>query len=274
MTPLLIDEAWSRADPAKLRAAGYVGVMLYISRDASKCPSIADIAAIHAQDMGVGFVFEDGATRALGGAAAGTADGIFATAWANAHGVPTTTAIYAAVDFGASPSQLPTVLAYLGAFAKAVAPRSGRGYGDAALMQSGYVAGMAPGWQTSAWSGSTVSSHAVLYQRTSHTLPNVPGSYDEDVELGDAGLWLPTAAPAPTPPPVASKGSDDMARLFACTTPLADPREGTYSGSVGPRWIHTLTELALLKAHGQLENPDAPDLLTEAQMTDLLGPLS
>ena len=92
------------------------------------------------------------------------------------------------------------------------------------------------------------------------------GRYDTScVATWWPGVDIP-AVPAPT------KGTDDMARLFACIDPTSDPRQGTYSGSSAPRHIVSETELTLIVKHALVDNPTTPDLLTEAQIVDLIGP--
>ena len=209
---LVIDEAWTKTPADHLGA--YQGTFVYISRDATKCATDAYVAAVHAQGKGVGFVFEDDAGRWRGGASYGLADGQFANTWADTHGLPADLPLYAAVDQQiVSEAEMLTALAYIEAFASVKRP--GRGYGDYALVERLAAAGIGHDWQTVAWSGLYVSSHAAVFQRNFHTAPTVPGSYDEDVILGslaDAGLWLatPIVPPIPAPPvPVSDTHSKD-----------------------------------------------------------------
>lgn len=214
---LVIDEAWSKTPATALGA--YHGAFVYISRDASKCASDVYIAAVHAAGKGVGFVFEDANTRWRGGSVAGGADGVFANAWADAHGVPATLPLYAAVDQDVvTVSDMALAVAYITAFG--AVKRQGRGYGEYDLIERLAAIGVSHGWQTCAWSGGRVSSHAAIYQRLGHTAPTVPGSYDEDVvlDLADAGLWFTTTpvppTPAPLPVPVTSEDPDMRSVIF------------------------------------------------------------
>jgi hypothetical protein len=224
---LALDEAWSKVDPAQIKAAGYVGVLVYLSRDVSKCATAAYIAACHAVGLGVAFVFEDSAQRALGGAAAGLADGQYANAQADGLGVPADLPLYAAVDFDVTPAQMPTVVAYVRAFGSVRRP--GRGYGSTALVDALVAAGIPHDWQTCAWSGSTVNSRAAIYQRLKPTT-GLAGSFDEDVILdaADAGFWFPTPTPVPQPVPVPAPAPSPVPAVSPAVTPSrkADPQMG------------------------------------------------
>ena len=218
MPQLVIDEAWSKSDPIALKKAGYVGALMYLSHDAGKSASVAAINAAHAAGIAVGLVFEDQAQRALQ-PGAGVADGLFANEMANVLGFPTHLPIYYAIDFAVGTNQLATVLNYVKTAGTGVGRRPARGYGSAGLVDYLATHGIPQGWQTSAWSGKTISSHASIYQRLTHTLPVVGGSYDEDVLLdSDPGLWI--AAPPTTPPTHVTTAHPYPGRMFRLSSPL------------------------------------------------------
>jgi len=105
MTILVIDESWTKIDPAKAKADGYSGMIGYLSNDPSKNITAAIAAAWHALGMSVGVVWETTARRSAQGPVAGAADVNLAERLAVAMGVPRTVGIYYATDFDASPKR-------------------------------------------------------------------------------------------------------------------------------------------------------------------------
>jgi hypothetical protein len=199
MTILVIDESWTKIDPAKAKADGYSGMIGYLSNDPSKNITAAIAAAWHALGMSVGVVWETTARRSAQGPVAGAADVNLAERLAVAMGVPRTVGIYYATDFDASPAQVDPYYAAIGQGAT-----FGSGcYGGQRIVDAMTGSRVRYGWQTSAWS-SGISPKANLYQRLGHTLPPIGGSsagYDEDVVLGEAGLWYPDTRPPIRPTP-------------------------------------------------------------------------
>ena len=214
---LLIDSAWQHEDPRATVAAGYGGVLRYLSRDPSKNLGGVDLAGtVHTSEVAdlrgagldIGLVFEAGDVGMRGGRAQGQSDGTLAALQATALGYPAGCAIYAACDFDAQPGDYPTLVAYLDGFGSALGHHAVGIYGGLAVVDTMLAGGHAVyGWQTVAWSGGRVSDHAHLYQRIA-TTTSLQGSYDEDVTLrpgGDIGAWshtppAPTPGPAPQPP--------------------------------------------------------------------------
>jgi hypothetical protein len=200
MTILIIDESWTKIDPAKAKADGYSGMIGYLSNDPSKNITAPIAAAWHALGMSVGVVWETTARRSAGGAVAGAQDLAAAEAQCLRVGVPRTVGIYYATDFDATPAQVDPYYAAIGQGAT-----FGSGcYGGERIVDAMAGTRVRYGWQTSAWSPG-ISPKANLYQRLSHTLPPIGGSsagYDEDVVLSEAGLWYPDTRPPikPTPP--------------------------------------------------------------------------
>lgn len=192
---LAVDEAWSKIPPAQLRAAGYAGAFLYLSHDDGKSAHPPDVQALHGEGRGIGLVFEDEAARWRGGHSQGVADGVFANRAANLLGHPVTLPLYCAIDQDVVTEQdFLLALDYVRGFDSA-GPRRGRGYGEYDLIERLFAGGLGDGWQTCAWSGSKVSSHAAIYQRLKPTT-GMTGSFDEDVLLDPtgAGLWYPAAS--------------------------------------------------------------------------------
>jgi hypothetical protein len=204
MTDLAIDYAWTHPDPNNI--PGYIGVLRYLSSDASKSISADEAAALGRAGKLLGLVWENGAQDALGGAAAGARDGQTANQHADAVGFPRSLPLYYAADFDVQPNQMQTCVEYVQAAGQQ--GRAARGYGSIAFIEGLALAGISPGWQAEAWSGTAVSPHACLYQRVQHTIPTLPGvdpgAYDENViiDLANAGLWDQSVSAAAASPPV------------------------------------------------------------------------
>lgn len=199
----IIDCAWTKPAPNAVKAAGYRGVIGYISHDATK-----DMSATHAKaytDAGlvVGLVFETTASRATSGKAGGAADRQFAEQAAKQRGYPAGAPIFYAVDGDFSPTQVQPYFQGLQGGSHPVGV-----YGSIKVCEAMVKAGLAKfAWQTEAWSGASISGVAHLYQRTGKTLPAIAGvkgsAYDEDAVLKRIPLWGGALAP-PSPPPTTS----------------------------------------------------------------------
>jgi hypothetical protein len=187
---LLIDCAWTKPSAAAVKAAGYTGVIGYISRDPSKDLTAAQMKRYRAAGLLVGLVFETTAARAKAGRAAGRADCAFAEAEAAKRGYPPGCVIFYAVDFDATARQ---ILPYFRGIKETHARYGWGAYGSAKVI--GAVRPLAPAaaWQTVAWSGGVVSPHADIYQRAEHTRRAIKGvgrsAYDEDVLIRPCPLW-------------------------------------------------------------------------------------
>lgn len=236
-----LDAAWTRPNPGAMWAAGYRFGIFYVSPlRAAGAPNPKDLTAGELQaferwpgGMPVALVYESTAGRALGGLAAGTADGQVARSRAEGIGYPGDRVMFAAVDTAVVPAAMPAVLDYLRAFGAAWGGPLGV-YGSADVIDAAAAGGVGASvlWQTEAWSrnpdGSVrVSAHADLLQRVGHYLPapGVPvGSWDEDAALHPTVLAIfhggqevipPPApqrppAPAPAPAPVPTPARVDV----------------------------------------------------------------
>jgi len=202
---VLIDVAWSKPKAAAIKAAGYSGVLGYISHDASKDLGAKQAKLYIRAGLHVGFVFETTATEAEHHTATGVADRRYAEQRAEAMGYPKTCPIFYAVDEDVSPEKVQAYFA--GVFDGNTHPAGP--YGSAEVVT--FIAKLHPkaiSWQTVAWSGDVISAHASLYQRNTKTKPKVAGvasnGYDEDVVLKPIKLWngelMPTASPGHHPP--------------------------------------------------------------------------
>lgn len=243
MTVQGLDYAYGRPAPAGIRAAGYAFVCRYVSTPGNgKNLTKTEASALRAAGVDVVVVFERSASRPLGGATAGKADGAAARSQAQACGAPAASAIYAAVDFDPQPSEMRTVLAYLAAFARACAPHPCGVYGGWRVIDAASTAGVGRYlWQAGAWStfpNPATGRRAYRLHPDAH-LRQFAGTVvvdgvtcDRDVALAaDYGGWAlrpakpskpkpekakpskPTPAPKPVPKPQPPTVEDDMATL-------------------------------------------------------------
>jgi hypothetical protein len=183
---LSVDYAWEHPDPAAIKAAGYEGVMRYLSYNTSKNITVGEAAALHRAGLWVGLVWETTAKRATSGFAAGAQDAAEAERQADRLGYPKHCVIFYAVDFDAHPS------AITGYFkgVKSKAKRPVGVYGSKRVCESVPDVFV---WQTAAWSHGRLSPAAHLYQRVSHSRP-IAGStsgWDENVICKDFPFWKP-----------------------------------------------------------------------------------
>jgi len=209
MTVLYCDFAWNKPDPTAVHAAGYVGVIGYLSPDTTgKNLAPTDATAYRAAGLDVLLVWETTANRALDGSNAGALDAQAALAQARAIGYPTDHPLFANVgDFVAMMSDIPVIAAYYTAFAStcAASGQKAGGYGTGFIIDQLAQRGALGVWWQNAiddagFPGSDVSPAANIYQRVTPTL-SIPGAdYDEDVVV------KPWADPAPTEQPVLYPG--------------------------------------------------------------------
>lgn len=198
---LLIDCAFTKPRAAAIKAAGYSGVIGYISTDPSKDLTGPQARGYLNEGLVVAFVFETTAGRATAGKGAGASDRTYAEQQAHKRGYPTSCPIFYAVDGDYDPR---AVLPYFTGVDGGQEYPAGV-YGSHRVVETVLKAKLARfGWQTEAWSGSAVSTAAHLYQRTGKTARPIAGvkgsAYDEDVVLARVPLWggalSPPAAPA------------------------------------------------------------------------------
>ncbi len=219
---LIADYSFAHPDPARIKAAGYVVVVRYLSPDPAKNITPAELLALHALGLGVGLVWEAGATDELGAGPAGQAEAAAATTQALALGFDQSRPIFFAADFAASGGQLNDVAAYLQA-ARRQSPYPVGVYGSVTTVDTMMAEGVVEwGWQTSAWSQGAVSARAQLYQRQTPVLSiagAAPGSWDENVALQpDWGGWFP---PAQAQRPTTGPDAGQIVATFNPWLPLA-----------------------------------------------------
>lgn len=155
---------------AKAKEAGqsFIGRYLVppVGATASKALTESEASIIHDAGLGILLCWELTANRAKDGAAAGTSDGATAKNIAQDMLIPTSAAIYFAVDYNAPARDFDKIEAYLRAAAAAAQPYDIGVYGSYYVCEAMYLRGVTKNlWQCCAWSGSLISPHAFLYQR-------------------------------------------------------------------------------------------------------------
>ena len=155
---LILDYSFARPNPAAMKAAGYSGVMRYLSYDSTKNLSKTEAIGLHAAGLDIGLVWETTATRAGEGSIAGAVDAIAAEAQATALGYPADAVIFYGVDYDAAPQAVAPYFAGV----KSKARRPVGVYGSKRVVE-GVAAPWK--WQACAWSAGLVSTQAHLYQR-------------------------------------------------------------------------------------------------------------
>lgn len=151
---------------AKLfRGDGFVFVCRYLVPSGWKRLTQAEVEAISAAGLQIVSVFETTASRALGGRAAGLADGATAAKTAKALGQPVGSRIYYAVDFDAAAAQMQTVIEYIKAAGEAAQGYTSGVYGSVAVIEAAKRAKACTGfWQTYAWSRGRKADGLHIYQ--------------------------------------------------------------------------------------------------------------
>jgi hypothetical protein len=194
MTRRVADYSDARPDPAVLRAAGFLGVVRYLSaydpaRPHSKDLTVGELRALIAGGLDIAVVWETTANRTSSGPAAGATDARAANAQATTLGMPASRPIYMATDGNIFDA---TILGYYLA-AKDASPRPIRPYGNTALVDACAANGMGGGWKVQTWGPPT--ANASLQQMPNVATP-VSGTDVNDVLAADWGQWTaPTAAP-------------------------------------------------------------------------------
>jgi hypothetical protein len=164
-----VDYSYARLSGAALAQAGISFVCRYLSHDAGKNLSLAEVHDLRAAGIDVVSVWESTQLRPLEGEAAGLDDGREAGRQAAGLGAFPGAAIYFAVDFditGRPQSQIDAILGYFRGARQTIGPYSPGVYGGLRTIN---LLAANPGlvdyyWQTYAWSNGQVHARAHIYQ--------------------------------------------------------------------------------------------------------------
>src|SRR5215472_19088222 len=144
-----IDYAWAHPSPSSIKADGYTFAMRYLSYDPSKNLSASELAALKADGIDVGVVWEYDSTAALNGFNTGVSDARTAISQADALGMPAGRPIYFAVDFDATPGDQTAINSYFDGVASVIGLDRTGAYADFYVIQRLFDAGkISFGWQT------------------------------------------------------------------------------------------------------------------------------
>ncbi len=182
-----VDLSWGNPSIGALRDSGVTFVARYLSRDASKNLTSAEVKTYHRAGIDVVCVWEGTASEAANGRAVGKAAAELALAEARACGKPEHRPIYFAVDFEASLAQ---VRAFFEGVNEVLGVALTGAYGGYQVMHELFDAGLVRyGWQTYAWSGGRWEPRAQLRQYSNgHAIDGVGVDYDHSTDP-DFGQW-------------------------------------------------------------------------------------
>lgn len=180
-------DAYDGPLPSILDLPGVAAMALYISRDPGKCTTKEKVAAVQARGFQVVLNFEDSATRALDGAAAGEEDAAWCIAKSRELGAVVGSVIVPSYDYAYLDSRWAPTLGYGQKICLGIRPTGfvPGGYGDfttSGLLRTDGLIDVQ--WQTSAWSSGRIDTRAHLYQHI------YAPSYDlSDIRAAWFGGW-------------------------------------------------------------------------------------
>jgi len=160
------DYSWYRPSDSTLTSNGVQFVCRYLSYDTTG-KNITPTEYAHKLSIGIAVVlnWEWGANDALDGYSRGVQHATEAESQRQALGAPSNAPIYFSVDFDATPGQQAAIDNYLNGAASVIGHARVGVYGGYYVVERCYANGSASWfWQTYAWSGGSVSSHAHIYQ--------------------------------------------------------------------------------------------------------------
>ncbi|PYI52559.1 glycoside hydrolase domain-containing protein [Paenibacillus flagellatus] len=235
----------SAAKAAAFRADGYEFACRYLVPSGWKRLTREEAEAISEAGLHIVSVFETTADRALGGRAAGLADGAAAARTAQAIGQPEGSAIYFAVDFDASATQMAAVIDYIRAASEATPAYATGVYGSYAVIEAVRRAGVCSRyWQTYAWSRGRKADGIHLYQYRNDIDVNGVG-IDMNESYGNEGWWNTMGYPLK-----AEDANEIIARFLSHEFNLASDEDKRRRNELANE---------LRKASGQAVQPYAPN---------------
>lgn len=247
----LLDYSFARPNPADIVAAGFGGVLRYLSPNAGKNLTVPERDALRGAGLAIGLVWEWYAQRANEGQAAGAQDTQAALSQAAALGFPTNLPIFFAVDWDATPEQQANIDAYLNGAKQVLGDRVGIYAGYWPLKRAFDNGVIKWGWQTYAWSGGNWDSRAQLRQELNGQWGGQV-DFDEDV-AGTNGLWTSSTPVAPTSQP-----------------PAPAPVQGTHGYTIKSGDTFWALEAANGWTHGTLQNLNPSVVPTALQIGEVI----
>lgn len=203
---LAIDFSYSKPTIAWLKASGYKHIIGYFSQRPDKNVSRSFCEDCIAAGIKISLVGEDGAQDVLGGYDRGRMRAEQYHVQAEAIGYPKWCPIFYAIDFDASPQQLdgPIREFFNGVAATSLMTLREHGpYGGFRSIESVVrTNGTKWPWQCTAWSGGSVSGHAIMLQYPGRRFyfPSGYTSYDENEVLKPFPKWGDSPPAQPLPP--------------------------------------------------------------------------
>lgn len=169
--------------------------------------SAPEAAQIRSHGLGLVLVYEQYAGRPREGRNAGIADAKTALAQAKSVGFPDDRPIYFAVDYDTTPGDQTAIDEYLRGVASVIGDSRVGVYGSFYVVERCAKNNTAKWfWQTYAWSGGQISSHAHFRQYLNGQVVggaavDLNESYKSDFGAWGIGSSTPAPSPTPTPPP-------------------------------------------------------------------------
>lgn len=199
MTFKLVDFSATKPDGKQLIADGFRGVVGYVSGEAWKDFSKAQVDTYRKDGLAVGFVAE-GTGREIITESSLIAECKRGNSIMASYGVPETVPLFLAVDFDPSPSNFATYASHFWA-ARISVKRPVGVYTNYYFLKYLYDnKKVVWGWQTYAWSYTHLDPRAQYYQYSNgHHVAGATVDLDSGNTFG--GLWSPVAPPKPTPIP-------------------------------------------------------------------------
>lgn len=282
-TSYVIDYAFARPEPQRIKDAGYTGVLRYVcpinSSTRPKVITASEMVSLRGHGLDVTLNFEWYERRPLEGFAAGVADAQVADTLADQAGYPRDCAIYYSVDFGAT---WPQVSEYF----RGVHSTSRRPvgvYGGVGIIQAAQAAGWATyGWVTNAasWSGfpnwTAVKTYALSHPGF-HLLQHLHTNTPFHIPGVDDTAFDPNTVVAPNYGQWSVHGQEE--NLFVNESDLDLLRAesnrviGTLQSNMKGEWIPAIVAgvtAAVAKASGKTVDPNAVATAVAAELAKRL----
>jgi hypothetical protein len=160
------DYSWYNPADSTLTSNGVQFVCRYLSYDTTgKNIDAAEYTHLHGLGISVVLNWEYNTQAPKSGYSQGVSDATKAESLRQSIGAPANAPIYFSVDFDASPGDQTAIDQYLAGAASVIGHSRVGVYGSYYVVERCYASGSASWfWQTYAWSGGSISSHAHIHQ--------------------------------------------------------------------------------------------------------------